>query len=72
MSQSPAPDVLFERLAKEHLFIDTLQTQYSDRLDFHDVSVWAIKAALQAAYEAGASAASLDTCPTQATTTGQP
>ena len=72
MSNTPTPDVLFERLAKEHLFIDTLQTQHSDRLDFHDVSVWGIKAALQAAYEAGASAASLNACPNQATDKGQP
>jgi len=72
MNKAPTPDVLFERLAKEHLFIDTLQTQHSDRLDFHDVSVWGIKAALQAAYEAGASAASLNACPTQATTKGKP
>jgi len=35
------------------LFVQTLQTQHSDRLDFHDVSVWAIEAALQAAYQAG-------------------
>ena len=72
MNKVPTPDVLFERLAKEHLFIDTLQTQHSDRLDFHDVSVWGIKAALQAAYEAGTSAASLNACPTQAAMKGKP
>ncbi len=72
MSNAPTPDVLFERLAKEHLFIDTLQTQHSDRLDSHDVSVWGIKAALQAAYEAGASAASLNACPLQTTTKSKP
>jgi len=44
---------LLEQIAKQHLFIDTLETQSSDRLDFHDVSVWGVKAALQAAYEAG-------------------
>jgi len=41
------------QIAKQHLFIDTLETQSSDQLDFHDVSVWAIKGALQAAYDAG-------------------
>ena len=71
MNKAPTPDVLFERLAKEHLFIDTLQTQHSDRLDFHDVSVWGIKAALQAAYDAGTKATSRTSCPTQATTNGK-
>jgi hypothetical protein len=36
---------LLEQIAQQHLFIDTLETQSSDRLDFHDVSVWAVKAA---------------------------
>ena len=31
---------LLEQIAQQHLFIDTLETQSSDRLDFHDVSVW--------------------------------
>ncbi|NBU44344.1 hypothetical protein B9Z47_11425 [Limnohabitans sp. 2KL-1] len=44
---------LLDQIAKQHLFIETLETQHSDRLDFHDVSVWGIKAALEAAYEAG-------------------
>ena len=48
---------LLEQIAQQHLFIDTLQTRSSDRLDFHDVSVWGVKAALQAAYEAGVNAA---------------
>ena len=48
-----APSCLLEQIAREHLFVQTLQTQNSDRLDFHDVSVWGIEAALQAAYQAG-------------------
>ena len=48
-----APSYLLEQIAREHLFVQTLQTQNSDRLDFHDVSVWGIEAALQAAYQAG-------------------
>lgn len=51
-------DLLFESIALEHLFIDTLQTRDSDRLDFHEVSVWGVKRALQAAFEAGRNAAS--------------
>ena len=45
------------RIAKEHLDIETLATRMSDSLDFHDVSVWDVKAALEAAYQAGREAA---------------
>ena len=48
---------LFEKIALDHLFIQTLETQMSDRLDFHEVSVWSVKSALQAAFEAGRMAA---------------
>lgn len=51
-------DQLFQRIALDHLFVDTLETRNSDRLDFHEVSVWGIKTALQAAFEAGRQAAS--------------
>jgi len=57
------PNKLLEQIAKEHLFIETLETQHSDRLDFHDVSVWSVKAALQAAYEAGRKAANTNQAP---------
>lgn len=46
-------DELFEKIAKKELSIQTLKTQNSDSLDFHDCAVWGIKAALEAAYEAG-------------------
>ena len=42
-----------ESIAKEFLGIETLQTQKSDSLDFHEVSVWGLKAALEEAYRAG-------------------
>lgn len=48
---------VIEQIALEHLFIETLETQHRDRLDFHDVSVWAVKSALEAAYAAGIEAA---------------
>ncbi len=48
-----ARDQQLQTIATDHLFIATLETRNSDRLDFHDVSVWAVKAALQAAFEAG-------------------
>ena len=44
---------LLEKIALDHLFIQTLETQMSDRLDFHEVSVWGVKSALEAAFEAG-------------------
>jgi hypothetical protein len=53
MKQNKDLNKLLEQIAKEHLFIETLETQHSDRLDFHDVAVWSIKSALEAAYAAG-------------------
>ena len=50
---SKARDQLLQTIATDHFFIETIETRNSDRLDFHDVSVWAVKAALQAAFEAG-------------------
>ena len=48
-----APEALILDIATRHFFIETLETQNSDRLDFHDVAVWAMRAALSEAYEAG-------------------
>lgn len=42
-----------QKIAADHLSIDTLLIRSSDSLDFHEVSVWGIKAALHAAFEAG-------------------
>ena len=50
-------DQLLARIALDHLFIETLATRNSDSLDFHDVSVWGVKSALQAAFDAGLRAA---------------
>ena len=44
---------LLTQIAQQHLDIETLETRRSDRLDFHDLAVWSIKAALEAAYLAG-------------------
>ena len=46
-------DKTLERIAKEHLEIETLRTRDSDHLDFHDVSVWQLKKALEEAYRLG-------------------
>ena len=49
-------DKLLAQIALDHLFIETLATRNSDSLDFHDVSVWGVKSALVAAYQAGLAA----------------
>ena len=54
---APSDALLLEIAAKHFHSIETLETQNSDRLDFHDVAVWAIRAALEAAYAAGVNAA---------------
>lgn len=43
-------------IAAKHLGLQTLETRMSDGLDFSDQAVWSLKAALEAAYEAGANA----------------
>jgi len=46
-------DQVLTQIANEHLDIPTLETRRSDSLDFHDVAVWQVREALQAAYMAG-------------------
>lgn len=41
------------QIAQEVLSLSTLKTRNSDELDFSDQSVWAIREALDRAYEAG-------------------
>ncbi len=45
-------------IAREHLGIPTLGTSNSDALDFYDLPVWGIRAALLHAYQAGVNASS--------------
>jgi len=52
-----APADLLAGIAQKHLFIETLDERKSDSLDFHEVSVWGVQAALEAAYAAGLAAA---------------
>ncbi len=40
-------------IAFKFLGVKTLETQNSDALDFHDLAVWTLKAALEAAFNAG-------------------
>lgn len=46
-------DKTIERIAGEHFHLKTLDTRNRDRLDFSDQAVWSLKAALEAAYDAG-------------------
>ncbi len=55
--REPPPEPICEalqRIAREHLALPTLHRRGADHLDFHDLAVWEISAALRAAYEAGA------------------
>lgn len=45
-------------IARRVLKLETLDTRDSDALDFHDLNIETIRAALNAAYEAGAKTAS--------------
>lgn len=44
---------LLSQIAQQDLDVETLETRHLDRLDFHDLAVWSLKAALAAAYQAG-------------------
>ena len=55
-TQTTPADLLAD-IAEKHLFIETLEERKSVSLDFHEVSVWGVKAALEAAYAAGLAAA---------------
>lgn len=48
-----AHEALLARIALDYLHIPTLTVRHSDGLDFHDVGVLSVKAALQAAFDAG-------------------
>ena len=54
-AKAPSEALLLE-LAAKHFHIETLETRNSDGLDFHDVAVWSIRAALEAAFAAGQAA----------------
>jgi len=46
-------DNILTLIAQKHLGIDSLETRKSDRLDFHEVAVWSLRDALEAAFKAG-------------------
>lgn len=49
-------DSTLREIASRILDIETLATRRSDGLDFHEVAVWSVKQALEAAYDAGLAA----------------
>ena len=51
--QDAAPKALILDIATRHFFVETLETRNSDQLDFYDVAVWEMSAALEDAFEAG-------------------
>ena len=46
-------DAVILEIAQRQFRLETLDTRNRDRLDFHDVAVWALRAALEEAFEAG-------------------
>jgi hypothetical protein len=54
-AKAPSEALLME-IAARHFRLETLETRNSDGLDFHDVAVWSIRAALEAAFAAGQAA----------------
>jgi len=52
---TPNPNLyaLFEEIARDVLWIETLETQNDDALDYHVVAVWSVCKALQRAYDLG-------------------
>lgn len=45
--------LILTRIARKHLGVQTLDARRSDSLDFHDVAVWQVQSALEAAFNAG-------------------
>jgi len=56
-SKQTTTDKVIESIARVHLHLETLDTRRSDSLDFHELAVWQLRDALEAAYRAGATCA---------------
>lgn len=50
-------ELVLEDIAREYLKVPTLETRSRRSLDLHDIPVWRLRAALEAAYQAGFQAA---------------
>ena len=53
MSAAKPEQATIDKIAREILDLETLETRNMDGLDFHELSVWEIRKALEAAYNAG-------------------
>lgn len=53
ISGNPKVIELLEKIAREECGVETLQTRFSDSLDFHDISAASLLVALHTAYYAG-------------------
>jgi len=51
-TKAPSEALLLE-IAAKYFRLETLETRNSDGLDFHDIAIWSIRAALEAAFAAG-------------------
>lgn len=49
----PNKEKQIKLIAKRYLGVETFEKRNMDMLDFHDLAVWNIKDALDAAFEAG-------------------
>lgn len=56
IAKQSSPEAVIQRIARDRLGIDTFDARNLDEYDFHNLSVWAIREALLAAYGAGAGA----------------
>jgi hypothetical protein len=50
---STTPEEVVAEIARRLLRLETLETRNADRLDFHEVAIWEVKAALLEAFRAG-------------------
>ena len=55
-TNNPRKNQTIAEIAATILGVETLATQNRDALDFHDLAVWNIQRALEAAYEVGRAA----------------
>src|SRR4030067_318327 len=60
LKDEKSTEQIIQKIAADHLFLDTLDPRNADSLDFHEVSVWCIKSALQAAFDAARKIHGLD------------
>lgn len=49
----PSPNDAFEQIARDKLEIETLASRNSDSLDHHELSIWRLRMAMEAAYAQG-------------------